>query len=130
MRAQPGRVGPSYEELKIVERLIEIQHREEIMWHQRSRIQWLAEGDKNTKFFHLRASKRKRRNKIISLTRANGTVTNDQHEISRMARDFYSHLYTSEGTTGMEEVLPSVSPSVTVEMNERLLSPFEAGEVK
>jgi hypothetical protein len=47
-----------------------------------------------------------------------------------MARDFYSHLYTSEGTTGMEEVLASVSPSVTVEMNERLLLPFEAGEVK
>jgi hypothetical protein len=45
LRALPTRFGPSHQELKIVERLIELQHREEIMWRQRSRIQWLLEGD-------------------------------------------------------------------------------------
>jgi hypothetical protein len=130
MRAQPGRVGPSYEELKTVERIVELQHREEIMWRQRSQIQWLAEGDKNTRFFHLRASKRKKRNKIYSLTRQDGSTIEDQDELCQMTRDFYRNLYTSEGTSGMDEVLASVPVSVMSVMNESLTAPFEDGEIK
>jgi hypothetical protein len=47
-----------------------------------------------------------------------------------MTRDFYRNLYTSEGTSGMDEVLVSVSVSVTSAMNESLSAPFEDGEIK
>jgi hypothetical protein len=130
LRGQPHRLGPSHEELKIVERLLELNHREETMWRQRSRVKWLAEGDRNTHFFHLRASKRKKRNRIERLKRLDGTVTEDSHELSGMARDFYRELYSSEGTTGMPEVLEAVPVSVSHEMNARLIAPFEETEVK
>jgi hypothetical protein len=47
-----------------------------------------------------------------------------------MARDFYGTLYTSEGTSGMEEVLRSVPVRVTRAMNEMLGAPFTDEEVK
>lgn len=33
---------------------------EEIMWHQRSKVQWMGLGDRNTKYFHTKASQRKK----------------------------------------------------------------------
>jgi hypothetical protein len=124
LRAAPARVGPSHQELKVVERLVELQHREEIMWRQRSRVQWLAEGDRNTRFFHMRASRRKKKNRISRLKRSDGSYTEDQQEMGLLTRDFYTTLYRSEGVVGMQEVLDAVPVSVTAAMNERLLEDF------
>lgn len=45
---------------------------EETMWKQRSRNMWLKLGDKNTSFFHTKASNRKARNYIMGLTDLDG----------------------------------------------------------
>ena len=67
LRGDPTRTAPTRIELKINENLVELYHREEILWRQRSRIEWLTSGDKNTRFFHLRASIRRKKNMIKAL---------------------------------------------------------------
>ena len=54
----------SGDEFKRLERQIDdLLVDEEIYWRQRSRAVWLREGDKNTKFFHSKATARKMKNR-------------------------------------------------------------------
>lgn len=54
------------DELRLEQHLISslnvINRQEEIYWKQRAKLQWLKEGDGNTKFFHSMANGRKNRN--------------------------------------------------------------------
>ncbi|KAL5852584.1 hypothetical protein ACOSQ3_007702 [Xanthoceras sorbifolium] len=46
---------------------------EELYWRQRSRVEWLHSGDKNTKFFHMKAMARRSRNLIHGLCDSSGS---------------------------------------------------------
>ena len=52
------------------------------MWRHRSRVQWLREGDRNTKFFHVRANQWKRRNGMEGLFDHNGHWVTRQRDIT------------------------------------------------
>ncbi|XP_058780637.1 uncharacterized protein LOC131654707 [Vicia villosa] len=55
--------------------LARILKQEELMWFQRSRSKWLADGDKNIKYYHLKTITRRRRNKTVMLKTSNGDWT-------------------------------------------------------
>lgn len=59
--------------------LEEVLAREEIHWKQKSREQWLREGDRNTKFFHMSALKHRAHNRISKLRSKDG-VLHDSEE--------------------------------------------------
>ncbi|XP_040245695.1 uncharacterized protein [Aegilops tauschii subsp. strangulata] len=128
LRSDPARSAPSHVELKINEKLIELYHREELMWRQLSRLEWLSAGDKNTRFFHLRASQRRKRNMIKALADSLGVLTEEPGALRALVTDFYKSLYTSEGVSGIEEVLSKVPTKVTEETNAMLLAPYTKDE--
>uniref|UniRef100_A0A803NTC1 Reverse transcriptase domain-containing protein n=1 Tax=Cannabis sativa TaxID=3483 RepID=A0A803NTC1_CANSA len=91
--------------------------KEETYWRQRSRIQWLNLGDKNTRFFHKFASNRKRSNRIDSLTSEDGIVFHDSDSILSLIQSYYSNLFTSQHPhdldieAGLSDPLPRIDPS-------------------
>ncbi|KAL4347618.1 hypothetical protein GQ457_17G007830 [Hibiscus cannabinus] len=48
--------------------------KDEREWLQKSRLKWFKEGDKNTRFFHLTASRRRNANFITSIESENGEI--------------------------------------------------------
>ena len=72
--------------------LDEASRNEEIAWRQRSRIQWLKHGDKNTKYFHRMATTHKRI-KLIEKLEVNGRELTDTDEIKTEITNIYQKLY-------------------------------------
>jgi hypothetical protein len=66
---------------KIVSETERSTHMEEVSWRQKSRILWLKEGDKCTKFFHIMTNSKRRNNSIDSLL-IDGTISTNRSEIS------------------------------------------------
>ena len=69
---------------------------EEISLRQKSRILWLKEGDKNSKFFYHMANSHRRFNTIGTLHVA-GVPTSDQGIIQDHIVNFYKSLFTESG---------------------------------
>ena len=45
----------------------ELLDEEKTRWRQRSRVQWLQKGDRNTQYYHYKASQQKKKNEIRGL---------------------------------------------------------------
>lgn len=102
---------------------------EEVMWKQRSRNNYLKEGDCNTSFFHTKASNRKQRNWIQGQEDENGIWREDLTEMEHIATQYFSTLFTSSQQGEMTKLLSAISPLVTEDMNKLLAKDFQASEV-
>jgi hypothetical protein len=122
--------GPLAEERRIMARLAEVLAREEAMEKQRSRIQWLHEGDRNTNFFQAKAKQRYRTNKISALRRADGSLCEEQQELEALAAGFYQDLFMAQENTEPEVVTCHIPRKVSEFMNETLAGEFSHEEVR
>lgn len=82
------------------------------MWQQRSHTHWMVSGDKNTAYFHNRASQRFRRNNISELRALDGRIVLGDENIATMIVDYYQHLFTSSNPSDIEEVVQHTSRKV------------------
>ena len=119
------------QEARLVEQsLCELFEREEVMARQRSRVEWLREGDRNTFLFHARASARRRTNRITGLIRDDGSKCDDMEEIKGMVKHFYGHLFTSEPCPSATDVLDAIPRKISDDMNESLCKEYTNEEIK
>lgn len=76
--------------------LADILHREELLWFQRSRTKWLQDGDRNTRYYHIKATNRKKRNNICMLRGDDGQWKDDLEEIKTMVSTYFISLFKED----------------------------------
>lgn len=67
---------------------------EKILWFQKSRMAWLMNGDRNTKYFHSRVKARRKTNRIESLLMGDEGWCYEDDKLKQHAVEFFQALYT------------------------------------
>ncbi|KAH9742578.1 pentatricopeptide repeat-containing protein [Citrus sinensis] len=119
-------------ELKAIEKQIDdLLIDEKIYWRQRSRAVWLREGDKNTKYFHSKATARKRKNKIRGIVDERNKWTREVDEIERILCDYFDNMFNSNNLTmhQLESALKGMACKISSEMNAHLDQPYTEAEI-
>jgi hypothetical protein len=107
----------------------ELLYREEMLWLQRSRVSWLKEGDRNTKFFHRKAVWRARKNRISSLKDQDGVVQDTPSEMERMATSYFQSVYTRDPSIQPAPVVNLFREVISDDINADLCKPFSIDEI-
>ncbi|XP_075669941.1 uncharacterized protein LOC142639680 [Castanea sativa] len=103
--------------------------KEEVMWSQRSRVEWIRCKDRNTKFFHVTATQRQRKNRIEGLWASDGQWYEEKEKIEEIILDYFANIYSLEHPSDHVVNVIGLENQVTPEMNDTLLKPFRAEEI-
>ena len=77
--------------------------KEQRMWFQRSKVLWASQGNRNSKFFHYRATQRKRKNTIQRLRASIGQWITCNDEVADILVSYFQGLFTLAVGTQCEE---------------------------
>ncbi|KAJ6383788.1 hypothetical protein OIU78_027144, partial [Salix suchowensis] len=108
------------EEKEACHRFNSLKADEESFYKQKSRIQWLNLGDRNTAFFHRSLIHRQHRNGIQSLRTSTGDEITDQEQMGSLAVDFFQHLLTPASTTNLTAMVHWYPNSISMAEGEKM----------
>ncbi|KAK4258521.1 hypothetical protein QN277_004963 [Acacia crassicarpa] len=80
---------------------------DEIKWFQKSKVKWINDGDRNTRFYHLSSKMKCRRNRIVALKNGTGGWIDSEEELKSLVVDFFKGLFTDD--TGSSAAIVSNS---------------------
>jgi hypothetical protein len=70
-------------------KLNKLRREEEIKWAQRTKVKYIQEGGENTKYFHLIANGKHRKNKIYQLEQEEGTMIVEDDNLRVYISEYY-----------------------------------------
>lgn len=114
---------------KVEDHMNELLYREELLWLQRSRVDWLKDGDRNTKFFQRKAVWRARKNKVKRLIDDNGESHNDHAVMGSMVNSYFKNMFTRDDGLVREPLVNLFEAKVTNDMNTKLCGEFTDKEI-
>jgi hypothetical protein len=123
--------GHSNRIMEVQDELNSLLENEETYWSQRSRVSWMKDGDKNTKFFHAHCNQRRNTNLIRGLRDDNGVWQTEDSKMADLAVEYFQTLFTSSnpGVECINSCLAGLEAVITDDMNELLMEDFLPDEV-
>ncbi|KAG7583713.1 Reverse transcriptase domain [Arabidopsis suecica] len=103
---------------------------EEQFWREKSRNTWMNNGDRNTKFFHATTKNRRAQNRIQKLIDEEGREWTADTDCGKVAEAYFKKLFASEDVGYHIEDLENIQPQIDEQMNNMLLGPITAEEVR
>ena len=100
-----------------------------MFWRQKSRVLWLREGDRNSKYFHALVRQRRERNRITQLLDDNGNVVEDEEGLVAIATSYFRQIFESANPKDIAEALENVSTTITGTIIEDLTAPVTNGKL-
>lgn len=110
--------------------LDELLKQEELWWSQRAKAHWLKNGDLNTKYFHQKASQRKRKNTITSIQDNSGNTWQESTKLNSIFIDYFNNIFNSSYDHYDDVIFNVVNNRITIQDYNFLNTPFTALEIK
>ncbi|XP_021775573.1 uncharacterized protein LOC110739421 [Chenopodium quinoa] len=112
-------------ESKLRGELDEVLAQEELLWYQKSRVDWIKDGDRNTTFFQLSTIARRWRNKISAIREApNGEWITGKTEVQANIVSYFQKLFECDNTPFNENLPRDIFPEFTTAAWHNLTRPF------
>ncbi|XP_010666673.1 uncharacterized protein LOC104883809 [Beta vulgaris subsp. vulgaris] len=83
-------------EAKLRREMDEVLNEEELLWFQKSRMEAISDGDRNTRYFHLSTLIRRRQNRIETLKDESDNWTMDDSQVKALVLKYWSELFQEE----------------------------------
>ncbi|KAB5569041.1 hypothetical protein DKX38_002834 [Salix brachista] len=107
-----------------------LSHEEEAILEQRSRIQWLQLGDKNTVFFHKSIVNRQTKNRIMSLRDGENNLISSQQDIRNLAAVYFENLLKAESPSAAQNPSHLFPARISEESSQLAGCPISREEIK
>lgn len=107
-------------------RLLQLEHD---LWQLKSRVNWLNNGDANTKFFHISVLNRRRKNRILALRDQGGNWIEGRDNLEFHIINFFKNLFTMDLIACPQQGLYAPSRFVPPAVHVLLEQPLTRGEI-
>ena len=110
------RKGVNFKVRMLKQEITDLMVKENRMWLQRAKVLWASNGDKNSKFFHCHATKRKRKNSILKIRDTSSQWRTNPNEVNHCMVDYFQTLFTSTKNLNPHEVVNSINTIISEDM--------------
>lgn len=128
-----GRSEELSEQEKHLQSQISKRAKQEVLWKQKSRVRWLKEGERNTKFFHRTTIQRRMNNTITHIQNRQGERVENHEDIEQELLTYFKQVHQepqTDRTATIDKITKTIPKVITKGHNQLLLRPISLQEVE